>query len=383
MAEHRPFPPSARRRALARQAGQHAASPLVTGAIACGAALLALVALAPAAIARLGAAIAAACRGAADPAAAASSAALPPDASAATTVPAGTALASEAASAATTTVPAGAADAVTAALTADAPAGAVDAAASAADAAAAAPHAVLSLALPLLAAAAMAAAVAHLAQTRALWLPRRRIPGAPAVAHGPVQRTRRAGFELAAAAVIGAAAFGWLWSVAPRLAALPSAPLAGAALVTTAAATLAIAWALLGVLDALLRHAELAGALRMSSHDKREDDRLAGLDPRWRAYRARAQRTSPAEAVAGATVLVLGDDAAVAIAWDPARRPVPTRTATGRAALSTQLLGLARHHRVPVHRDPALAAALASATGPVPEPHRARLAEIIAAVRRS
>ncbi|HSK01461.1 MAG TPA: EscU/YscU/HrcU family type III secretion system export apparatus switch protein [Kofleriaceae bacterium] len=325
MAEHRPFPPSARRRALARQAGLHAASSLVTGAIACGAALLAFIALAPAAISRLGASIAAACRGAGDPA------------------------------------------------------GTADALASAA----AAPRAVLALALPLLAAAAVAAAIAHLAQTRALWLPRRRIPGAPAVAHGPIQRTRRAGFEFAAAAVIGAAAFGWLWSVAPRLAALPSAPLAGAALVATAVATLAIAWAVLGVLDALLRHAALAGALRMSSHDKREDDRLAGLDPRWRAYRAKTLRTSPAEAVAGATVLVLGDDAAVAIAWDPARRPIPTRTATGRAALATQLLGLARRHRVPVHRDPALAAALATATGPVPEPHRARLAEIIAAVRRS
>jgi type III secretion system FlhB-like substrate exporter len=359
MAEHRPFPPSARRRALARQAGLHAASPLVTGAVACGAALLALIALAPAAIARLGASIAAACRGAGDPTAAASAANAAAPLAADSTATAASA----------------------AALAPDGPARAADVVASAS--AAAAPHAVLALALPVLAAAAIAAAIAHLAQTRALWLPRRRIPGAPAVAHGPIQRTRRAGFELAAAAVVGAAAFGWLWSIAPRLAALPAAPLAGAALVVTAAATLAIAWAGLGVLDALLRHAELAQSLRMSSHDKREDDRLAGLDPRWRAYRASALRTSPAEAVAGATVLVLGDDAAVAIAWDPARRPIPTRTATGRAALATQLLGLARRHRVPVHRDPVLAAALATATGPVPEPHRPRLAEIIAAVRRS
>jgi flagellar biosynthesis protein FlhB len=333
MAEHRPFPPSARRLALARRAGLHAASPLAVGAAACGAAILAAVALAGSATAQLGAWIEAACRGAGDPAATAPGASGP-----------GSALA-----------------------------------ASAADA----PRAVLALALPVLAAAGLAAAVAHLAQTRALWLPRRRLPGAPDLSRGPAERVRRAGFELAAAAVLGAVAFGWLWSVAPRLAALPSVPLAGGALVASAAATLAIAWALLGALDALLRHAALARALRMSSHDKREDDRLAGLDPRWRAYRAKALRAAPRASLAGATVLVLGDDVAVAIAWDPARRPIPTRTATGRAARATQLLGLARRHHVPVHRDAALAAALAVADGPVPELHWARLAEVIAATRRS
>jgi len=340
MAEHRPFPPSARRRALARRAGLHAASPLVVGAAACAAAVIAASALAGPAAARLGAWIAAACRGAgAHPApAGAPRAELPADAGAAL---------------------------------------------------AGAPRAVLALALPVLAAAAVAAVIAHLAQTRAPWLPRRRVAGAPALVRGPIERTRRAGAELAAAAVIGGVAFGWLWSVAPRLAALPSVPLAdgalaaGGALVAGAAATLAIAWALLGAADALLRHAELARALRMSSHEKREDDRLAGIDPRWRAYRARASRAAPRASIAGATVLVLGDDAAVAIAWDAARRPIPTRTATGRAARATQLLGLARHHRVPVHRDPALAAALVDEDGPVPERHWARLAEIIAAVRRS
>jgi len=344
MAEHRPFPPSARRRALARRAGLHAASPLVTGAAACGAAVIAAVALAGAAAARLGSALAAACRGAGagDPVSAALSSADPP-----------------------VTGLAGASQVLL---------GAPDA-----------PHAVLALALPVLAAAAIAALIAHAAQARALWLPRRRIPGAPAAPRGPAARARRGGFELASAAVVGGAALGWLWSMAPRLAALPSAPLlpAGAALVAGAVATLAIAWALLGALDALLRHAALAQALRMSPHEKREDDRLAGLDPRWRTYRARAARAAPAEAVAGATVLVLGDDAAVAIAWDAARRPIPTRTAAGRAARATQLLGLARRHRVPVHRDAALAAALVDTEGPVPERHWARLAEVIAAVRRS
>ncbi|HWO19444.1 MAG TPA: EscU/YscU/HrcU family type III secretion system export apparatus switch protein [Kofleriaceae bacterium] len=352
MAEHRPFPPSARRLALARRAGLHAASPLVVGAAACGAALLAVTELGSAAAARLGAWIAAACRGAGEPLAAGGGGG-PSDAG-----------------------------------------GAPGALLTLADA----PSAIAALALPVLAAAAGAAIVAHVAQTRALWLPRRRLPSAPALAAGGAERAGRAGFGLAAAAVVGGTALGWLWWAAPRLAALPraaassptpsssaaaSASLAGAALVVSALAALAIAWALLGALDALAQHARLAQALRMTAHEKRQDDRLAGPDPRWRARRARALHLSPSEAVAGAAVLVLGDDAAVAVSWDAARRPIPTRTASGRGARATQLLGLARRHRIPVHRDASLAAALAAADGPVPEPHWARLAEIIAAVRRS
>lgn len=385
MAEHRPFPPSARRRALARQAGLHAASPLVTGGAAVAAALLAATALGNSAAARLGASLEAACRaaGAASPTAALSAAASPTASAAGSTVaPAVVSAAATAAGSGAATTAAAVADLAAAPAAPAALAAAATATPAPVLSAADLPPALLSLALPVLAAAAIAAAVAHLAQTRAVWLPRRHLPGAPAVERGPGERTRRAAFELTAAAVLGACALGWLWTVAPRLAALPSLPLAGAALVGSALAALAIAWLAAGAIDALLRHAELAQALRMTSADQREDDRLAGTDPRWRAYRAKVAR-EPRNAVAGATVLVLGDGAAVAIAWDAARRPIPTRTAAGRGPRATQLLGLARRHRVPVHRDPALAAALATDDGPVPAPHWARLAEVIAAVRRS
>jgi flagellar biosynthetic protein FlhB len=159
--------------------------------------------------------------------------------------------------------------------------------------------------------------------------------------------------------------------------------LAGAAaLIVNLAVALAIAWLALGIVDALVRHAALARALAMTSTEKREDDRLAGADPRWRARRAAALRgPRVADAIAGASLLVLGDDIAVAIAWDPHRRPIPVRTATGRGPRATQLLGLARRHRVAVHRDPALAAALVTGDGPVPEPHWPRLADVIAATR--
>jgi flagellar biosynthesis protein FlhB len=79
-------------------------------------------------------------------------------------------------------------------------------------------------------------------------------------------------------------------------------------------------------------------------------------------------------------LLLLGDDLAVAIAWDPIHRPVPLRVATGRGPGATQLLGLARRRAIPVHRDAQLARLLAS-DGPVPEPHWPRIAEIVAAVR--
>ncbi|MGN6111020.1 MAG: hypothetical protein ACTHU0_38335 [Kofleriaceae bacterium] len=59
------------------------------------------------------------------------------------------------------------------------------------------------------------------------------------------------------------------------------------------------------------------------------------------------------------------------------------RTASGGGAPATQLLGLARRHRVPTHRDPRLADALVDHDGAVPQAHWPRLAEIVAAVRRS
>jgi type III secretion system FlhB-like substrate exporter len=300
--EHRPFPPSPRRRALARRAGLHAASPLVVGALACASALGAVIALAREGAARLGAAIQAACSGR----------------------------------------------------------GTTE------------PWAIVSLAAPIVAAAALAAAVAHFAQTRAAWLPRRRVEGAPALAY------RSAPLELAAPAIVGAACFGWLWLVAPRIAAVRDVE-GAAALLASFVAALVTAWLALGALDALARHLALARALAMTPAEKREDERLAAADPRWRARRAEAGRTPN---LAGASLVLLGDTSAVAIAWDPARRPVPTRLATGSGARAMQLVALARRQHIVIHRDVALAAALATDEGPVPDACWPRLAEIIAAVRR-
>ena len=121
----------------------------------------------------------------------------------------------------------------------------------------------------------------------------------------------------------------------------------------------------------------------MSSAEKREDDRLGASDPRWRRLaRTLAREPDPRAQLAEATLLVLGDDAAVAIAFDPIRAPMPTRVAVGKGVRVTQLVALARRYRLPIHRDPALAAALVERRGAVPEVHWARLAELVAATRR-
>jgi flagellar biosynthesis protein FlhB len=325
MTEHRPFPPSPRRLALARQAGLVAASPIVVGGVACAVAIAVALAVGRAAASTLGEWIAAACDGRASLA------------------PAGVAIA------------------------------------------------VIELIAPIAGTSAVVALAVHVAQVGTPWSPRRRIDGAPAVERSGA----RAVVDVIAPIAIAGVAVGWLWTQASRLAALvglreldpgpgsgTSMLAAAGTMIASLIVALAVTWIALGTIDALLRRAELARGLAMTATEKREDDRLGAADPRWRAQRTTLARApAVSDAVAGSAVVLLGDDVAVAVAWDAIRRPVPTRVARGTRAHATQLVGLARRHRVAVHRDVALAAALATADGPVPELHWARLAEIVAAIR--
>ena len=375
MADHRPFPPSARRRALARAAGLSPASPVVVGAIAWIGALVGILVYGRTIAARLGAWLAAACSGAdGRDAAGAGSGAL------------GSGAVEHADSGALGS------GAVEHAGSGALGSGAVEHAGSGALGSGAVEHAlagspwativtdVLAFALPVLVAAALAALLAHVAQTRGFWMPRRNLRGAPVL---DTSRTQHAGLGIIGAIAMGAVTLAWLWAVAPRLALLVQHPAAGALMLAGFLGTLAAVWIGLGVLDALVRHAELARSLRMTAAEKREDERLAGADPRWRSRRAEVARgPSVREAVAGASVVLLAHGVAVAVAWDSVRRPVPVRTAIGRDARATQILGLARRHGIAVHRDPELALALAEGDGPVPEARWGRLAEIIAATGR-
>jgi len=376
------FPPSPRRLALARRAGLHAASSIVTGALACAAALAAAVMVARSGAARVGEWIAAACGGAPTSVAHDVSGAL----DRATVDPGALAHPSGALGPGGLGHPSGALGP-----------GGLGHAPGALDLGAVS-HAVVELAAPVLIAAALVAAVAHFAQTRTLWLPRRKLEGAPAMPRPPRW------LELFSPAVIGATCIAWLWLVAPRNAAVTTAP-GVAALLASFVATIACAWAGLGLVDALVRQLALRDSLAMTPAEKREDDRLSSSDPRWRARRSELARTPQ---IAGAAVVLLGDKpssatlapaagpaavtsgpaavaselAAVAISWDPARQPVPFRLATGTGPRAKQLVALARRHRIAIHRDAELARALADSEGAVPDAHWARLAEIIAALRR-
>ncbi len=254
---------------------------------------------------------------------------------------------------------------------------------------------VLALALPPSCVLAVAAIAAHLAQTRALWRPRRRIERAPVV---PPHPGRDAIVGIAAMVSVALVALAWLWLGAPRLAALVTAPTAAGVAIAAALATFACAWIALGVVDGLVRHADLATALHMTASERREDERIASADPRWRRHRAdvaqlerrartRAARSSrdlaPRSAeVAGSVLVVVDDDIAIAIAWDPVHRPAPQRAAVGRGRDAAAVVALARHHGVPLRRDPDLAAALAGPPGPLPESLWPRLATAIASVSR-
>jgi flagellar biosynthesis protein FlhB len=241
----------------------------------------------------------------------------------------------------------------------------------------------LAIVAPILGAVAAIAIAGQVAQTRAVWLPRRRIDGAPSLDNGAGARTRRTALELGFAVAVAAVVFGWLWLMAPRFAALVSLDhhdllAAVGAVLLAALAAVAISYLAFGVIDALARQLALARSLAMTASEKREDDRLSAADPRWARQRGALARPS----LEGATVLVLGDDVAVAIAWDARRRPTPARIAIGRRAYATQLVGLARRHGVPVHRDATLAASLAGAEGPVAAADWPALATVIAALRR-
>ena len=199
---------------------------------------------------------------------------------------------------------------------------------------------------PLLGAAAIAAVIAHLAQTRAVWLPRRRLANAPRLEPG---RGTRASARPRCAAVIGAVAFG--------LAVADGASAGGAHVVAQAPPACSSRASPLHSRSPgsrsgpSTRSSSMPELTPFTPHDGGRQARRRSPGRRRPAVARpprRASRTGRPcrDAVAGASLLLLGDGAAVAIAWDPIHRPMPVRTATGRAARATQLVGLARRHAI-------------------------------------
>jgi flagellar biosynthetic protein FlhB len=240
------------------------------------------------------------------------------------------------------------------------------------------------LVVPLLVLAAAAAVLAHLAQTRGLWIPRRRTRQLPPAVDDAARRTGLAALAFSRGAAVALVAGAVVVTSAALLAAhagrttAATGALSGtlATSVLAAAAATAIA---LATLDWLERARRLRADLAMSARDLRDERRETEADPRWRRARARADDDDLA--VRTALVLVVADDLAAALAWHPRWQPVPriTTAARGRAAL--RLTALARRHHLPIHRDPALATELAALSGrPAPDHLHPTLARLIVAV---
>jgi flagellar biosynthesis protein FlhB len=262
--------------------------------------------------------------------------------------------------------------------------------------------AALMTALPVLIAGAAAALFAHVAQTRALWIPRRQVKGAPQLPGGFGARAAGGLWAAVRGAALAAVGLGWLMAAAPSIAAgmqledgrlLP----ASAALMAGAALALVATWIGLGVLELIGRAWQLAQAAKMTPAELREEQRSAGGASRsW----AEQRRRSGAKAVPkgtrtaagtlslaardlsdleGAWLLLAGDEVCAAVAWHPRRMPVPRVIAVRRGRGVESLLALARRRSLPIRRAPELAQRLAEAgPGVVPEASWRELAALVA-----
>lgn len=242
----------------------------------------------------------------------------------------------------------------------------------------------LAVALPVLVAGAAAALLVHLAQTRALWIPRRRVPGAPVPPADAAARARGGLWAAVRGGALLAVAAGWLVAAAPAFAAsLAIAPArllpAGAALVAAAALALTATWVALGGLELLGRALALARAARMTPEEQREELRATGGAARlWRGAHQRAGQRDR-EQLGDAALLVVGDGVCAAVAWHPQRTPVPAVVVARRGRGIEALLAVARAGGIPIRHRPELAAALAArGPGAVAEALWPELAKLVA-----
>ena len=234
---------------------------------------------------------------------------------------------------------------------------------------------------PLLLAAAVGAVAATAALTRSLFVPRRRVRGAPSV---PDEPAVDGVLGLARAAIVAAVGATFLVTHLPSLTALaasappaassaplgaPSSPLR--ALVVGALAHAAVAALLVAATDVVVRHRRLAAALRMTPREQREDARLAGADPTARRRLRDARAYDPRERLRDATLVLVGADVAVALRYTSGlAAPVVVRTARGLAR--QQLLAAARALGLPALADDDLAVAVATGITPAHHPALAR-----------
>jgi len=334
----RPFPPTPRRRALARAAGVVLESPAFTAAAALAAGVLAIVVIAPAIARSLRASTAAAFSHA--------------TAAAAADAAAGADVVTRATATSTSTV------------TAD----------------------VLAAVGPLLLAAAVGAVVATAVLTRSLFVPRRHVRGAPTV---PPEPGVDATLGLARAAVVAAVGATFLLTHVPALVALATPAASSGSSASSSSATLlralaldalahaAVAALLVAATDVVVRHRRLAAALRMTPREAREEARLAGNDPAARRRVRDARAHDPRERLRDATLVLVGADVAVAVRY-ASGMTAPALVRAARGVERQQLLAAARALGLPALAEGELAAAVAGGITPAHHPALARAVAALA-----
>jgi flagellar biosynthetic protein FlhB len=140
------------------------------------------------------------------------------------------------------------------------------------------------------------------------------------------------------------------------------------ALLRTSAFSLALAILALGLIDFSLQYQRVEAMLRMTSDEQREDLKAADGDPALRARRrnqARALRGDAPELFAGATLAVVGASGLILIlAGGPPPRRITIRSSAN-GATGKRLRKSAETARLPLLEAPALAIALARLRTPV------------------
>jgi flagellar biosynthetic protein FlhB len=173
-----------------------------------------------------------------------------------------------------------------------------------------------------------------------------------------------------------------------QLSALPSASMGRELLAAAASAGLkvAVALALIALLDLVFTRRQYAKQLRMSHHELQEESRQRDGDPRIRA-RLRSLRKEmlakirALERTGDADVLLVNPThVAVALRYEHGRMSAPQVISKGAGGLASAMRRIARQRGIPIVRNEPLARALYESTpldAPVPAVHFAEVARLM------
>ena len=146
-----------------------------------------------------------------------------------------------------------------------------------------------------------------------------------------------------------------------------------------------VVFALVAVVDYLLKYRQFENQLKMTKHDVKEEHKQMEGDPQIKAKIRRLRRAAAQQrmmaAVPQATVVITNPThVAVALSYDMETSPAPRVVAKGKGELALRIREVARKNSVAVHEDPPLARALypTDVGGVIPAELYRAVAEILA-----